>query len=357
MRTKNRKLATRRGGGVVVIVTLSLTVLMGVCALVVDYGLLVNDKNRLQRGCDAAALAGASQLKLTGNDDFDTSRARQLATQVAAQNDVVVDSSTITFSDNNVKIRVPASSLRHHPFGAVIGFPTGRASAFALARVLPIVETRRIVPIGITQSTYDTYKNDTTPHPLILASANKETFTRDDFLVFDLNPNNSKSPAQMRAQLIGEEGQSVKVGEVETSLNAGQSAMLPKFEDALATIFQRSAAAPWHDTWSGDLQSSNGIRYSEILSGAASGDNPRVMNILVNPDSTSPSGGGTFDVPVLGFAPVYIESYSTFTDAVSGGITRTMTVRFLPPAFVSGSEVVTDDHTTPGGLRALSLVG
>ena len=65
IKMKNQGLAMRRGGGVVVIVTLSLTVLMGVCALVVDYGLLVNDKNRLQRGCDAAALAGASQLKLT----------------------------------------------------------------------------------------------------------------------------------------------------------------------------------------------------------------------------------------------------------------------------------------------------
>ena len=276
---------------------------------------------------------------------------------MAAQIDVTIDSNAITFSDTHVKIRVPATSLRRHPFGAVIGVPEGRASAFALARILPIIATRDIVPIGITRSTYDAYKYDTLPHPMKLTRANKETFGRDDFVVFDLNPNNAKSPSQMRAQLVGEEGQTIKIGEVKTALNASDSSVAPKFEEALATIFQRSAAAPWRDTWSGNVQSSNGIRYSEILSGAASGDNPRVMNILVNPDSTAPSGGGTFDVPVLDFAPVYIESYSTFTDAVSGEITHSMTVRFLPPAFVSGSEVATDDYTTPGGLRALSLVG
>jgi Flp pilus assembly protein TadG len=62
---------------------------------------MVADKNRLQRGCDAAALAGVSKLKVTGDDNYDTATARNLAVAVAAQNNVAIPPSSITFVDNN----------------------------------------------------------------------------------------------------------------------------------------------------------------------------------------------------------------------------------------------------------------
>lgn len=355
----NRSKRSRRGA-VVVIVALSMTVLLGMGALVVDYGLMVSDKNRLQRGCDAAALAGASQLKMTGDDARDTAQARLVATRVAAQNNVVVDPNAITFLDNNVKIRVPAMSTRMHHFGPILGIPNGRVAAFALARVFAVTQPAqrdKVVPIGITQSTYNAYKNDTLPHPLTLPRPVDTTYNINNFLLFDLRQGAAKSPSAMASQLLGDSFETVKVGTLQTSLNAGDGTVVSKFMDSLATIFQRSAAAPWNDSWSGNLMSSTGIRYGEILAGTSPRDNPRVMNVLVNADTTSPTGGGTFNVPVLSFAPVYIESFQQTVDAITGETTNTMTVRFLPPVFTSGSGIITDGTVTPGGLRSVGLVG
>src|SRR5437868_15312109 len=94
----------RRGGSVIVLVTLSTVFLLGCTALAVDYGLLVVDANRLQRACDAAALAGASQLKMT-NDTTDTYNAKVVAVNTAAQNGVVIDHNRITFLENNTQIK------------------------------------------------------------------------------------------------------------------------------------------------------------------------------------------------------------------------------------------------------------
>lgn len=52
----------RRRGAIAFVVAGSMVALMGFAALAVDYGLLNADVNRLQRGCDAGALAGASKL-------------------------------------------------------------------------------------------------------------------------------------------------------------------------------------------------------------------------------------------------------------------------------------------------------
>ena len=85
MKSNNQK--TQRGGSVVLITALSLTVLAGCAAIAVDYGLLVADANRLQRACDSGALAGAQLLKVTGDDNYDTYQARTVAVLVVRPSD------------------------------------------------------------------------------------------------------------------------------------------------------------------------------------------------------------------------------------------------------------------------------
>jgi Flp pilus assembly protein TadG len=95
---------SRRAGSVVLFVALGMLIILGCGAISVDYGLMIADKNRLQRACDAAALAGVSQLKVTGDDNVDTYNARNLAVSVAAQNGVTVPANSITFLNDNKTI-------------------------------------------------------------------------------------------------------------------------------------------------------------------------------------------------------------------------------------------------------------
>src|SRR5688572_23603311 len=74
----------RRRGTVLHVVAGSLILLCGCAALAVDYGILISDKNHLQRVCDAAALGGATKLT-------DTTAATNTARLVAGQNKFVDD--------------------------------------------------------------------------------------------------------------------------------------------------------------------------------------------------------------------------------------------------------------------------
>jgi Flp pilus assembly protein TadG len=72
---------------------------LGFCALAVDYGTSVVVKNKLQRTCDAAALAGATELKRTGVDATDFANARARARAIATSNGVTISDSDVTFPD------------------------------------------------------------------------------------------------------------------------------------------------------------------------------------------------------------------------------------------------------------------
>ena len=56
-------------GSVIVIVTISLTILLGFCAIVTDVALLYAQKAQLQNSVDAAALAGVQELPSNPNDE------------------------------------------------------------------------------------------------------------------------------------------------------------------------------------------------------------------------------------------------------------------------------------------------
>ena len=151
----------RRTGNIIIILLLTLVPIMGFGALAVDYGILVNDKNRLQRACDASSLAAAQELKATGNDNTDTSNATTVAIATAEENGVTITSSDISFSDNNSKITVDANLERGLFFARVLGIVSGdtAASATAGANGPPSNYSGApyVVPIGIIMDDYDKY--------------------------------------------------------------------------------------------------------------------------------------------------------------------------------------------------------
>lgn len=347
----------RRSGSVIILTAGGLLLFAGCAAIAVDYGLLVADANRLQRGCDAGALAGAQLLKITGDDNYDTYQARTVAVQVAAQNGVTVNSGNITFLNSNTQIRVPSTTTRAFFFARVLGQTSGDVTRSATAGVAPGDDLTtapgapRVAPIGISWETYNAYKDDRVSyHEIELIRQNKTTFDIDDLVLFDLRTDiNSKSGAHLQNQLAGLEIREASLGDFDNTLNADQPAARNHFTRGLDDLFDQSQNAPWND----NDHTHDGIRYNEILNGTSPRDNPRVGYLIITPGTFSPTNG-TFNTQVQGFAPVYFESYDQRTNA--GEQRLYLRVRFLPPGTAGDSGVTINPGGTLSGIRVVSLV-
>lgn len=368
------KRGARRQGTTIVLMALMMTSLLGFGALAVDYGLMVADANRVQRACDAAALAGATELVKSGTDTSsiaaDTARARALAVVVAARNKAPVNPNDVTFPTYN-QIRVLGRATRPFLFGAAIGRSSGNLTRSASAgvaagdRLSSGPGNIRVAPIGISWETYNAYNADRTGyHDIELVRQNKQTFGLNDAVLFDLRNNNAKSGAKMQDQLTGAETQIASIGDYETTLNAAQASEKKKLEDGLDILFDRSAQPPWND---GDSDNP-GIKFNNILNGTAPRNNPRVVYVIVTPSTSNPSNG-TYNTQVQGFVPVYIEDYY-YENVSTGGKTRgkgsaggsteqvlRMRFRFLPPGYASDGSVTPNTGANLGGIRVVSLTG
>ncbi len=352
-----KRRAARRQGHLLLITAASSVFLMACAALAVDYGLLVADANRMQRACDAAALAGAARLKVTGDDNYDTYQAKVEAVRVAAQNGATVSPEAITFLSNNTQIRVPAATTRTFFFARAIGQNSGSLTRRATAGVAPGNNLStgpgrmHVAPIGITWETYYAYNADRNHfHDLELVRQNKQVFEKDDAVLFDLrNDQESKSGAHMQDQLTADEIQQVNLNEYQTTLNAAQPSEQNHLTSGLDDLFDQSAQSPWNDTNHGN----SGSLYDEIVAGTASRDNPRVAYIIITPSTSNPDNG-TFNTQVQGFVPVYIESYSQRNN--SGEQVMNIRVRFLPPGS-GGDEGISPDPTARwSGVRVINLL-
>ncbi len=361
---------SRRSGSVIFFVFLGMIIVLGSGAISVDYGLMVADKNRLQRGCDAAALAGVSQLKITGDDTYDTAKARALAVSVAAQNDVVIPANSISFLNDNKQIRVPAVTTRNFFFARAIGITNKQVSAKSEARVAAGDNLttdnsgNHVVPIGISWETYNAYKASTDYQDLVLIRQNKQVFGLDDCVLFDLRDTNAKSPAFMERQITGADVQTVSIYDYETTLNASNVATSNKMMDGIETLLDRAKISPYNDNGDNTNSAAGSAYYQSILSGEGSRANPRVVQLIVTPSTSHPSNG-TYDTQVQAFAPVYIEA--VFEESASNGNGKgkgkgngsdlIFRVRFLPPALAGEGEADPNPDAPLGGIRVSGLVG
>jgi len=331
-----RRQAQRRQGSVLLITIGGMIVVMGFCALTVDYGFLVSDANQLQRSCDAAALGGASKLPDQGD-------ATSLATTVSTQNKVgpsvngsgsVVDSLNITFLDDNKKIQVEATRSRTYLFapifnllGGGINYKNGTVTRRAIASG-PGGINPKTMPIGISLSTYEFYTMPTVNTAPVDLSFLRTTDTpyshigppADGMVVYDMRDANSKSPAAMVDQIIN--GATPVIGQTYTVLNSSTNGSDGKFIDAINELFTRSSGSPWFDS------RTVGVKYDAIVARTSPATNPRVVSLVINPDDLAPTGGGTNNYVVLKSVPVYLQSYRYVTQP-DGSQSLVLTVRFL----------------------------
>jgi len=338
--------ASRRGGSVIVIVSLSLIVLLGFSALAVDYGMLVSDANRLQRACDASALAGATQLKKTGNDVTDVANARQAATDMMAQYKIAgFDPNTITFSPLFNRITVPANATRNYFFAGAFKLinpnspATGRVARQAIAGRAALRGVPAASPLAITTTDYLAFKGGIAFEDRLIDN-NRQDFVPTTMVALDLRLGNSgKSPAIFENDLTyGTPGTTIIGQAVNNSLNASLNAQGAKMQNAIDARIEQAKAAPWNDTGST-------YNFPDYPS-----DDPRIITIMVA--DPNPADNSNPMITARYFVSVYIEGFR------SDNIGTFLQMRILPVHTFSSDRtglIVGDDGTPFTGPSVIGL--
>ncbi len=130
-------------GAVVVLVALAMTALLGLAALVADFGLLASFRVHLANACDAAALAGAQELP--GRPE----EAEAIARAYAAANGVAPEEVEAEVSPDCRELTVRARREMSLFFARALGFARARVAAAAMARVAPLAAVRGAVPFAV----------------------------------------------------------------------------------------------------------------------------------------------------------------------------------------------------------------
>lgn len=288
----------RRRGVTIVLVALMMMLLLGFAAIAVDYGVLVNDANQLQRGCDAAALQGASQLYKSGtsvtaiaSDQYD---ARTLAVAIALRNGVVVNFNDITFPALN-KIKVPATRNRSLFFAPALGISNGVVNRSATAGRIALKGVPRAVPLAMTTTDY--YANlDGRTFEYKLINNHDTDFVGGTVASLDLRPDNSgKSGAVFQDDLTNGYFGTIYIGQkIDNSLNADIGTQGNKLDIAMQDRITRAAAAPYYDNGSNNL-------YPNYPAG-----DPRILLLVVALPNPYANNNPTLNA--VFFVPVYLES-------------------------------------------------
>ena len=140
-------------GAVLLLVAVSLTVLLGMAALVADLGQFRAHRRQLQTAADAGALAGALQLPPFSDGSNSCARAntieRQNSNLTDGKNMVVNGNLSTSYCEiigGSVRVK-PVESSVPYIFGRVLGFASTTIDARARARVVYL--TRSTGPAAV----------------------------------------------------------------------------------------------------------------------------------------------------------------------------------------------------------------
>jgi Flp pilus assembly protein TadG len=290
---------SRRKGSTIVLVALSTVVLCGCMAIAVDYGLLVNDANRMQRAADAAALSGANELCKSGTDPLaiaaDTARARDLAVVVAARNGVTINPLTDVLFPSYNKIQVTTQTTRNFGFARVIGATSSSLARKATAGRMALRGLSGASPLAITTVDYAAYKGGD-PFEVKLIRNQDSDFIPGTATSLDLRLDNSgKSGAVFEQDLTyGYSGQTVIGQPINSALTADDVSQGSKLESAVDYRVNAAKGAPWFDNGSNNT-------YPNYPAG-----DPRIITIMVA--DPSPANNNNPVVTARFFVNVYVES-------------------------------------------------
>lgn len=157
-------------GQIMVILALALAALVGVAALGVDAFYLYWNKNQLQNGTDAAALAGATYLGdlnlVDGNPTCTYSTtAQDAACTYALSNRIKLSEiQSIVVDQSDYKVTVSARRMVGALFGKAVGIKEYIATATSVATLRGLRSASRLIPIGLSYLTVYKYGQSVNIH-------------------------------------------------------------------------------------------------------------------------------------------------------------------------------------------------
>ncbi len=343
---KQERRRERRRGSILLIVVLSLPMMFGFCALAVDYGILNADTNRLQRGCDAAALAGASKLKQT-NDQADVASATTEAIQVAARNGVTLASSDITFPNASSsrsdwsRISVQGRFTRPLLFARFWQMNNSLLNRHATAEVTPVTGIpNSFVPLVITTTDYNSHLTGNNLPVSLIRMQSKTDFATGTVIGISTNTsNNGKSPSQWQDDVQNGTTFTVNINDNDVAINAALQNQSGNVDAALATRVSDAKTAGWNPGVNPTTQDES-ADYPNYPGSAAR----RIFTIGVA-DPTAASTGNQ-NIVLLKFVRVYL---------VSSGNGQ-MTFRLMPTATTNSEGGFTTGGNVSTGLSIVRLI-
>lgn len=322
---------TRRhgsGGQTLVIFTLVLVTLLGAMALCTDVAVLYFNWAQLQKAADAAAVAGAHYLP------DDTSTATSTAYTYANYDGVPASQVlSVTFGNANTTITVQLRRTVNLFFARVLGFLNTPVTVQATAMIQPAGGTNGIFPIGLSctgsDPTQDCGCTDTTTN-----GVSTTTCTLHYGML-------SGAPGNWEPLAIGGNGandlrNNIAYGYSGTTY-IGQGVSLPTEPGNIV-----GPIAQGMETRLGDSAYSNGPPSVVPLSNAELNDSRLVVVPMVNYTSAN----GKTEVPVMGFAEMWISSFDPGTDNINVYFLGTVD----PNAIPGGG---TPNGTTPTGVTLI----
>jgi hypothetical protein len=133
---------------ITVVLLLVLPVLIGAMALTTDIAALYFNWQSLQSAADVAAVAGASYLP------SNTAQAVAIAKTYAVNNGILgSEIASITVSSDDRALNIRLQRIVNYSFARVLGLASGTVSAQATAQIQTIGKTTGVTPIGIDYRT------------------------------------------------------------------------------------------------------------------------------------------------------------------------------------------------------------
>lgn len=303
--------SSKRRGSVFIIVCVAVPMMMGFCALAVDYGVLNVDANRLQRTCDAAALAGASKLKLT-NDAADTAAATTEATNVAARNGVSTSASDliITFPTSstsawaaNSRIRVEARYTRQLLFARFWNMNASNLGRAATAERTSISGLNNsFVPLVITTPDYTSHLDGSNLTVDLIRMQSRTDFAPSKVIGIRTNTSdNGKTTSHWANDVQNGTTDVVKILDNDVSINASMNEQEKVLSPALDDRISDAVTAGWNPGTNPTTENETAA-YPNYPGAAAR----RIFTIGVA--DPTPASTGNQNIVLLKFVTVYLVS-------------------------------------------------
>jgi Flp pilus assembly protein TadG len=243
-------------GSILVMGALAVLVIVGCAALSVDVGLMTLNANRLQRACDASALAAVAKLKFnksnfsivnnastTSTVTVTTASRTQAATEavfVASQNGTLISAPDVVFP-SLYKARVNATESTAMYFARIFGAANAGVTRHATAEMTPVSGINGAAPLGLTVDDYNLYGPTGTsaglPFTVDLIVNQSDDFTPGDALALSLDSTPSKSVSEFKNTITNGTSDVKNVGTQVNSLNGTTSVQSAAY-DGLASRLQ-----------------------------------------------------------------------------------------------------------------------